>query len=133
MKRRTLARHALFYDDEVGAHSTDNILAASSTDLAFGMRCALHSGSSAIQWSMSKWSFSGAVEDLHIAIKSLKNSSAEFCSKLTRCTRSCEDCLQLFDVCRVLGVPHEFADELVAVNALFDPVEQVLDVAGVLF
>eukprot|EP00959_Pyramimonas_sp_CCMP1952_P118880 2485399-Pyramimonas_sp.AAC.1 len=78
MSRRMEARCDLFYDalDDPSV-STDPHHPLRLSDWFFGMRCIAHVASSAISWGMSEVSTKQLLDDIHIGIKSCRDTSNE--------------------------------------------------------
>jgi hypothetical protein len=124
--RRQTARHALFFSPAHHPHLPENstgLAQAADTDLNLGMRCALHSGSSAIKWGLQPLASKELLEDVHIGIASLQNSGHQLNAQLDEFIRTCvsyrDEDLQNETVCRFwqcLGVSPANIDKFVAVN-----------------
>ena len=70
------ARHAMYYRHAEFASEEDRLV-AESKDLVFGTRCKLHAGGSAVKWGMTPHSSEDVLDDIHISLKALTNTSTE--------------------------------------------------------
>ena len=72
--RRQAGRHELFYDVVYGEDRKDPL--AAEKDIVLCWRCTLHVASSGIHWGqLNATASSSTLDDIHIGIKSLRNSS----------------------------------------------------------
>ena len=74
-RRRMVARHELYYTT-CAASSADARFEACQKDWVVALRCILHVASSAIKWSLSRHACETVVDDAHMTIKSLRNSTS---------------------------------------------------------
>ena len=80
--RRQSARHDLWYD-LCGEEGRDlEVLSQRSRDWTFAMRCILHIASSALKWGLSRFTSEDILDDAHMTLKSLRNSSPALFQKV---------------------------------------------------
>jgi hypothetical protein len=106
-------------------------------DWVLGLRCVLHSASSAIKWGLGPFIFEQLLDDLHLSIKSCNNTS-----------QALHGCVSLFVLRHLgyrdapqsrqersvwwtcLGVPTPLIDWVLRVDPRWDPVSQLLRVSS---
>ena len=73
--RRNRARHRLWYEESVFDGDEDDRWIQMNTDFVFGARCRGHIGSSAVRWGNSRLASEQIMEDIHVAIRSLRSTA----------------------------------------------------------
>lgn len=136
--RYMAARHALFYQHLEEVNGSEDALIAEK-DIQLSWRCTLHVASSAIHWGMKPYvPTPTTLDDIHIAIKSLINSSlslfevvepfvlahVQFCRE-----SSAEIASYVVTVWKWLGVPDKMIDEVVEMDFLWNPATKKLEVS----
>jgi len=76
------ANHQLYYDT-AQFDDPDDRTTQENSDLVFGGKCKLHTGSNAIKWAMSSHSSEQILKDIHNAMKSLTNTHTEIRKHIT--------------------------------------------------
>lgn len=136
MLRRQQSRHELFYDMQDDA--TDPAAAARrAKDWVVGLRCVLHCTSSAVKWGFSSFSSEQILDDLHLSIKSLNNTSEALHSAVPEfvlryvgyqdAPQGQDDRRQLWTC---LGVPAPLLDWILRVDPRWDPASSKLWVSS---
>ena len=77
MIRRQQARHEVYHDwkDSLAEDAASSRFKNRYMDWCLGIRCVLHSASSAIKWGLSTHASEEILDDLHLSIKSARNTS----------------------------------------------------------
>jgi hypothetical protein len=130
--RRHRARHEIHYDlqDHLAPEAVFSLRAQ---DWVVGMRCILHVASSAIKWGLVKWTSEAILDDTHLCIKSLRNSSAplqDFVSKHVLHRVFYEDAAASIQerglFWTALGVPAPLLEFVLSVDPRWDPDRELL-------
>jgi hypothetical protein len=134
--KRHRARHELHYEACLEEDVPDEVrFTRQSKDWVFGMRCVLHIGSSSVKWGLSGWLSEDILDDCHLVIKSLRNSSDplqrhvdDFVYSVVRYEDSSEDHDSRSSFWTALGVPPAMLDFVMSVDPRFDLQANVLRV-----
>jgi hypothetical protein len=110
-------RQRCFYSPEHRAYSTETAEELILLDWITDSGCALHDCQNSFKWALFPWTSASIIDDLHIAIESLRNSLPHLVAQLSRFLVSCvafeEKGGQSDDVSefwRLLGVDAEMLD-----------------------
>jgi hypothetical protein len=126
--RHHRARHRLYYHPDIFAGDADDRFLLSNMDIVLGFRCRLHINQNGVKWGLRAHSTKQLLEDVHISLKALINTSADIRDRARQFIAR----HLVFDVglttpreqrevfWKALGVPVDMLEELLVLNLRWD-------------